>query len=509
MTKRCEMSSKVITKNILSSYLAKGWLGIVTILCIPYILKELGTDAYGLFSLSIIIVGYSILLDFGLGRGVVKYIAEYNVLGDAKKIKKLVRSSFTLYFAAGFLGAIILALFAKILLNKVFKIPCLLHYDALIVFYLTACALFFRLPQTLFQSVAIGYQKIYLLNIINAVFNTLKVASVVVLLYLGYFLIAVVAANVLIGIVHLAALYLFSRKILPDKNIGFGFDLDIIKKVLRFSVKTFAADSLGMLITYVDKIMISIFLPIANLAIYAVPFELTSRIWSFQVAAVSFTLPNFSEYSAANVKEKFNQLYIRLTKFIVIFAAFLSGIIFFFAKQILTYWISPDFALKGQFILKIASWGILTSSILSIAGIVSYGANRLAMPIKINLAMLFLHICLCIIFILLFGINGVVLSWITAHFFGIGIMVPWINKEIIKIKNIRYFSEILKPIVLGVIVSGLTFIMSINYIHGLMGLFIAILLSGIVYIILTYIVILKKDERRFILRLIPAFSNRF
>lgn len=503
------MSSKIITKNILSSYLVRAWLGIITFLSIPYILRKLGIDAYGVFSLSLIIVGYSILLDFGLGRGVVKYIAEYNILSDKESVKKLVNSSLSIYFIIGIAGTILLGLFSKLLLNKVFKIPIGLHNDALFVFYLTAIALFFRLPQALFQSIAIGYQKIHLLNIINAIFNTLKIAASVIVLCLGYFLIAVIAANILVGIIHLVVLYLFSRKMLPGERIGFGFDINVIKTVLMYSVKTFTADSLGMLITYVDKIMISIFLPIANLAVYSVPFELTSRIWGFQVAAVSFTLPNFSEFSAANLKEKFNKLYMKLTKFIIIFAAFLSSTIFFFAKGILTYWISPDFALKGQFILKVASWGILTSSILSIAGIVSYGVNRLAMPIKINLAMLLLHICLCVIFIILFGVNGVVLSWITAHFFGIGIMIPWINKEIVKIKNIRYFSEILKPIVLGVIVSGLTFIMSINYINCLMGLFITILLSGFVYIILVYVVILTEEERRFILRLIPAFANRF
>lgn len=314
--------NKLVISNILTTYLSRIWIGLVSLFSIPYLIRKLGVDAYGVFSLSLIFIGYSALFDFGLGRGIVKYIAEYRVLNNLEKLRKLIRSALFVYLIIGIASSVMLGLFTYFLLGKIFHIPAFLAVDAATVFYLTSLYLIIRIPQLLFQAISIGYQKIYLLNLLNTVFNTLKILASVAVVSFAPEPSKVVIANIIIGVVHFVFLYFFVEKQLPPKTIKFSYYKESISEVLKYSIKSFTADSLGMVITYLDKIIIGIFLPISSLTYYSAPFELTGRLWEFQVSAVATTFPAFSGYQATGAKEEFSKLYLELTKFIVIISAF-------------------------------------------------------------------------------------------------------------------------------------------------------------------------------------------
>jgi O-antigen/teichoic acid export membrane protein len=46
------------------------------LLAVPYLVKQLGTERFGLLSLGWILIGYFGLFDFGLGRALTKMVAE-------------------------------------------------------------------------------------------------------------------------------------------------------------------------------------------------------------------------------------------------------------------------------------------------------------------------------------------------------------------------------------------------------------------------------------------------
>jgi len=496
--------SGIIFKNISSTYLSRIWIGLISFLSVPYLIRKLGVDAYGVLSLSMIVIGYSALFDFGLARGVVKYIAEYNVLDNQKKLRKLIKSSLSIYTIIGLLGSVVLGVLTHFFLTRIFKIPVWLHQEALVVFYLTSFYLIFRLPQLLVQAITIGYQKIYLLNFLNTIFNSLKILLSVAAVSLGYYLEAVAIVNIVIGIIHFIVLYNFVEKFLPHGSIAFGYDKDTVSMVLRYSLKSFTADSLGMFITYIDKFIIGIFLPIASLAYYSVPFELTSRVWEFQVAAVATVFPTFSMYNSAGERDNFNGLYRKVTKFIIITAAFISSFLCVFATQILKYWISPEFAQHTSQILRIISWGVLTSSVLSIAGIILYSTSNLNRAIKVNAIMLIIHIILSLLLIKYLGMLGIALSWFLTHVIGMIILIPWINRSIVHFPAKEYAYGLVKPIGLALGTAIVSYYLFRGFITNLISLALIAVVHLLLYALLTYFFLLLPRERQ----LIKFFSSR-
>ena len=66
---------------------------------IPIFVKEVGQELYGIWVLSITIMGYFSMLEFGAAGGVLKYVSEGKAINDHNDLKETINTSivFILY----------------------------------------------------------------------------------------------------------------------------------------------------------------------------------------------------------------------------------------------------------------------------------------------------------------------------------------------------------------------------------------------------------------------------
>src|SRR5258707_999380 len=95
----------------------------IGIICIPYVIRKLGTDSFGLLSIAWALMGYMSLFDLGLSRATTKFVAEVVGNGDHRKVPALVWTSITFQLVLGLLGATLLASNAHLLAARILKIP--------------------------------------------------------------------------------------------------------------------------------------------------------------------------------------------------------------------------------------------------------------------------------------------------------------------------------------------------------------------------------------------------
>ena len=84
----------LILKNIVASAVVKGWSALVVLLMVPLTLKMLGAYSNGVW---LTISGILIWIDFmdiGLGNGLRNTVAKFVALGDTKKVRMAVSSTF-------------------------------------------------------------------------------------------------------------------------------------------------------------------------------------------------------------------------------------------------------------------------------------------------------------------------------------------------------------------------------------------------------------------------------
>jgi O-antigen/teichoic acid export membrane protein len=102
-------------------------VGIVTV---PYVIRHLGPDRFGLLSLAWLVVGYFAFLDFGLGPATTKFVAELLGKGEIERLPALVWTALVAQTGFGFLGGVLFAATSPALADRLRKIPPQLRSEA-------------------------------------------------------------------------------------------------------------------------------------------------------------------------------------------------------------------------------------------------------------------------------------------------------------------------------------------------------------------------------------------
>src|SRR5262249_44071189 len=92
---------RTIARNVTTRYLSvviEMLLGLVTL---PFNLRHLGADAYGLWMLTAGITIHFSILDLGYGGALVKFIAQYRAHGETRALNEIASTLFYLFLAFG------------------------------------------------------------------------------------------------------------------------------------------------------------------------------------------------------------------------------------------------------------------------------------------------------------------------------------------------------------------------------------------------------------------------
>src|ERR1035437_2426308 len=114
------------------------WLTVISVVTVPYIVKKLGYDAYGVLSLVSMVVGYFAFLDLGLGDAVIKYVSHYQFLKNYAKMNRILSSILALFIVIGIGGGVGIILFTEFFAIRLFKIPMHLVDDSRFCFFVSS-----------------------------------------------------------------------------------------------------------------------------------------------------------------------------------------------------------------------------------------------------------------------------------------------------------------------------------------------------------------------------------
>lgn len=90
--------SSLLTKNILASFIVKGWSALVVLLMVPLTLKMLGIYSNGVWLTISGILMWVDFLDVGLGNGLRNAVANNVAKGEHEKVREAISSAFFMLF---------------------------------------------------------------------------------------------------------------------------------------------------------------------------------------------------------------------------------------------------------------------------------------------------------------------------------------------------------------------------------------------------------------------------
>ncbi len=231
------MKSEVeISKNLKllakTSFIVFIWVAISKVLSYIYritIARQFGPEIYGLFSLAVMVtLLFSVFATIGLTRGIVRYISLYRGKKDIDKIRYVFRVSSFFLLVTSIIAAVILFLLAEFISINIFHNPGLIIF--LKIFGISIPIYIFM---SFFLSTIQAYEKIYWYSFIyNILQNAVKVAVLIILIFLGLKSSAVIFSYVLGIFLALLASYFVCKYYISDI-----FDKSSLGKKTRKEIK--------------------------------------------------------------------------------------------------------------------------------------------------------------------------------------------------------------------------------------------------------------------------------
>ena len=113
----------LLARNTLWSLLGQALPMVAAVLAIPLLVRGLGTERFGILTLTWTVIGYFSLFDFGLGRSLTQVVAERLGSGRTEELPALVWTSMLMILGLGVVLGSTLALATPWMAHSALHIP--------------------------------------------------------------------------------------------------------------------------------------------------------------------------------------------------------------------------------------------------------------------------------------------------------------------------------------------------------------------------------------------------
>jgi len=360
--------------------------------------KELGPKGLGTYTLVFTIYMFGMqFAAFGFGAALTNYIAKYK--NNISKIEEYVSSGVIGSIASGSIMGILLYSFSEYLSINFFHIP-----EMVILLKITAVCFPFMAIQKVALGALNGFRKMSHFAMINIFQNTFVF---LISVFLVFFLkmgvtgavVGFVVPTVMIGVVSL--LYIRKSFSLPSRLV-LG---NILREITLFGFYVVLGNSIGLINTQVDSLLIGRFMNETDVGYYAIAVIIMQGITLLPSAVQAVTTPTMATYYGRKEYSKIRKL-VKNTM-LEIFAIELIFLIFLtiFGKHIIIILFSEEFA-PAYIPMLVLSIGYLMYAPWMSVGAIFACIGKVNLSFKLNGLCAILNTTLNLLFIPKFGLIG-------------------------------------------------------------------------------------------------------
>jgi O-antigen/teichoic acid export membrane protein len=444
--------------NVVANLSGKLWSAAMSFVFVPFVIKYLGIEAYGLIGFYVSLTILCSALDLGLSTTLNRELARLTAQsGWRPAARSLVRTLEYLYWGAGLLvgGTVIVS--APWLARSWINARGLNVDTVREAIVLQGVVLALRWPVPLYSGGLMGLQKQVLVNVLNAAFATAQGAgAVLVLIWISPTIQAFFWCHLLIAAVQSVV---FSRCLwrairLPDHRPRFSGEW--LALTWRFAAGMSGITVGAIVLAQVDKVILSRLLPLTSFGYYTLASLIASGLSFAAMAVYAAVFPVFSRLVANDDGELLKTTYHRVCQ-ILSLMLFPPGIaVAFFARELLGWYVpGAGVAANTAGILSVIVFGQMLSSVLvlPLALQLSYGWTRLAVY-KHLLGVAFFVPALLLL-VPRYGSVGAAAAWVGLNVAFIICEIPLMHRRVLRHELARwYLVDVGLPFVIALAVLG-------------------------------------------------------
>lgn len=480
-----------IAKNVVWNLSGQIIPILAAVFFIPFILKQLGAERFGILTLAWTTVGYFSLFDLGMGRAVTQLVSEKIAEKKENDAYRFVWNSFWALSVLGFAGGAVVWFLSPLLVERLLKISPTLQAESLIAFRVMAWGIPLVTMTNVLNGVLSAHQRFFLINLISIPQGILNFAGTLFVLIFTQNLAWVVLVIVVTRFAGLIAYFYFCFADIPQLKKVQMADGNSLKLLLGIGGWMTVSNIIGPLMVTFDRYFIGMVISAVAVAYYVTPYEATTKILILAGALMKVLFPAFSASYRADPKRLFRlyQSGIKYLFLIVLIPVFIAVV---WASDILGLWLGKDFATHSFRVMQIIGIGVFLNTLAQVPFSFLQGMGRPDITAKIHLFECPLYVLILWLLLTKFGIVGGALAWTIRILLDSILLFAFVE---IQAKATSEFNRRLAGWAIGTV-----FVMGINaIIPGFWcRTFLGVVLLGIM-VILTWLKFFDSDERQVLL----------
>lgn len=374
---------------------------------IPYTLKSLGAESFGVLTLIWGLIGYFSVFDMGVGRALTVQLSQLSGQRRTADTGPMVRAGMVMTGAAGVLGVALVWLLAPALAGQWLKISPALQDEARQAFLVAAIGVF---PTTLasgLRGALEGMDRFAASNLSRILLGVLMFVLPAWSIHAHGPQLELIAQYLVAGrfLVVLGMAVQLRGSLLAG---GLGISLRHLQALWSYGVWVSVTGIVGPLMVYGDRFFVSASVGADQLPLYAIPQDVLLRLLLIPSALTGALLPLLAAMSAADAAQAYRKTYRRVGWSMLAVSALAAAL----AYPVLALWISADFARAALPVALVLCVGVWVNSLATVPYTLLHAKGNPRLTAIFHMAELFLYLLALWVLTAWLGLIGAALAWV-------------------------------------------------------------------------------------------------
>ena len=399
-----------MVRNTFWNLSGRGAPLLLAFLAIPFLIKGIGTERFGVLTLAWMVIGYFSLFDFGIGRALTLMVARSIGSGNEDDIHSLIWTGLVLMILLGILGGVLGLVITPWLAVSILKISPALVAEAVSTFYILS----FTIPCVVATSGLIGvleaHQRFRAVNTVRLFMGTNNYLGPLLMLPFSTHLPAIVAFMAFGRLVAFFIYLMLCLKTVPGLRTGIEFRRSHIKPIASFGGWLTVSNIVSPIMVYMDRFFIGAIISVTAVAYYTTPYEVISKISILPDAIVATMFTAFTISLANEPSLAFGHFkHVVKLLFAAVFPLMLLTVMF--AQEGLALWLNAKFSQNSSQVLQILAAGVFCNCLARLPFTLIQSAGKPNVTAKLHLLELVSYLPVLWYCTGHFGIVGAAFAW--------------------------------------------------------------------------------------------------
>ncbi len=461
----------------------------------PFYLKYIGTEGYGLIGIFASLQVLLSFLDSGLSITLNRELASLSALPNTQsRMRNLVRTIGTVYWLIAIFAGIIAVSLSSFMAHYWVHPNELSRGTIQTSFILMSISLVFQFPFGFYSGGLMGLQRYIMLNTLRILFAILRsIGALAVLIFyektVTTFFGWILLVNILQAIVVRWAVWYA----LPTTIVKPKFEKQELKNIGRFAGGVTSITIIAALLSQVDKLILSKSFSLSEMGYYTLAQTIGGMIVVFIVPPFTQSLfPQFTQLHTAGDYNRLKDIYLlncrRISYIIIPASVFLCS---FSYRLLLLYTKNETLATDSHLLLSFFVTGFFINSTLHLPYNLALAIGFTTKIIKLYFVLLLIYIPLLYLSLLTGKIINAGIAYLVLQLTYLVLLIPLIQKKIQMVSLKEWYTEvIIKPLAISLLFIAPSWLL-VTKIKMINSTSLFILFSGVLMVLL-YAVIEKK-----------------